>query len=167
MLNFFFSRYFRNVKVCCKLLMANVSIRGTVSHLVAFAQVKINWEIALPVTRTYIFLRSIFNRVRRSYRNMLASSVPYRKIALCVILLSRCSAAFEKHWLPDLEWRTASNWADGRVPETDSRVIFPQQTRHAVGIAGADNLRLSEIDLPRQGSLVLPRNGKLQVRSKI
>ncbi|XP_024871634.1 protein amnionless-like [Temnothorax curvispinosus] len=94
---------------------------------------------------------------------MLAPFAPYRKIVLCVILISRCSTAFEKYWLPDLEWRTASNWADGRVPEIDSRVIFPQQTRHAVGIAGADNLRLSEIDLPRQGLLVLPRNGQLQL----
>ncbi|XP_011872566.1 PREDICTED: uncharacterized protein LOC105564646 [Vollenhovia emeryi] len=94
---------------------------------------------------------------------MLAPSVPRREIVLCVILLSRCSAVFEKHWLPDLEWQTASNWADGRVPEIDSRVIFPQQTRHAVGITGADNLRLSEIDLPRQGLLILPRNGKLQL----
>lgn len=96
---------------------------------------------------------------------MLVPSALYRKIVLCVILISRCSDAFEKYWLPDLEWQTASNWANGRVPEIDSRVIFPQQTRHAVGIAGADNLRLSEIDLPRQGLLVLPRNGKLQVRS--
>ncbi|XP_011638792.1 uncharacterized protein LOC105428278 [Pogonomyrmex barbatus] len=94
---------------------------------------------------------------------MFASFVPYCKIVLCVILISRCSAIFEKHWLPDLEWRTASNWADNRVPETDSRVIFPQQTRHAVGIAGVGDLRLSEIDLPRQGLLVLPRNGKLQL----
>lgn len=95
---------------------------------------------------------------------MLVPSVLYRKFVLCVILISRCSAIFEKHWLPDLEWRTASNWADGRVPEIDSRVIFPQQTRHAVGITGGDKLRLSGIDLPRQGLLVLPKNGELQVR---
>lgn len=95
---------------------------------------------------------------------MLASIVLYRELALCIILTSGgYTAALEKHWLPDLEWQTASNWADGRVPETDNRVIFPQQTRHAVGIIRSDNLRLSEIDLPRQGLLVLPRNGKLQV----
>lgn len=91
-------------------------------------------------------------------------SVPYRKIILCIILLSKYSAAFEKHWLPDLEWQTANNWVDGRIPEIDNRVIFPQQTRHAVGVAATDNLRLSGIDLPRQGLLVLSRNGKLQVR---
>lgn len=114
-----------------------------------------------------MYLRSIDRLFeRRSLYNMLVPSAPRRKIcaALCsVILISGCSAVFEKHWLPDLEWRTASNWADGRVPETDGRVIFPQQTRHAVGIAGTDNLRLSEIDLPRQGLLVLPRNGELQL----
>ncbi|GAB1859853.1 Protein amnionless [Camponotus japonicus] len=82
---------------------------------------------------------------------------------LCIILLSKYSAAFEKHWLPDLEWQTANNWADGRIPEIDNRVIFPQQTRHAVGVAATDNLRLSGIDLPRQGLLVLSRNGKLQL----
>lgn len=91
-------------------------------------------------------------------------SAPYGKVMLCIILLSNYSAAFEKHWLPDLEWQTANNWADGRIPEIDNRVIFPQQTRHAVGIAATDNLRLSGIDLPRQGLLVLARNGKLQVR---
>lgn len=96
---------------------------------------------------------------------MLEFSAPYRKIVLCIILISKYSAAFEKHWLPDLEWQTANNWVDGRIPEIDSRVIFPQQTRHAVGIASADNLRLSGIDLSSQGFLVLPRNGKLQVRA--
>lgn len=94
---------------------------------------------------------------------MLEFSAPYRKIVLCIILISKYSAAFEKHWLPDLEWQTANNWVDGRIPEIDSRVIFPQQTRHAVGIASADNLRLSGIDLSSQGFLVLPRNGKLQL----
>lgn len=98
---------------------------------------------------------------------MFGFSVPYRKIdVLCVIILiSKYSAAFEKHWLPDLEWQTANNWMDNRVPEIDSRVIFPRQTRHAVGIAIADDLRLSGIDLSNQGLLVLPRNGKLQVRT--
>ncbi|XP_020279310.1 protein amnionless-like [Pseudomyrmex gracilis] len=92
---------------------------------------------------------------------MLGSFVFLCKIVLCVILISGYSAAIEKHWLPDLEWQTASNWADGLVPEIDNHIIFPLLTRHAVGIAG--DLRLSEIDLPGQGSLVLPRNGKLQL----
>ncbi|KAG5326348.1 AMNLS protein, partial [Acromyrmex heyeri] len=98
---------------------------------------------------------------------MLVPSAVHRKIVLCVILISRCSALFigQKYWLPDLEWRTASNWANNRIPEIDSHVIFPHQTRHAVGISGMDNLRLSGIDLPWQGLLVLPRDGKLQVRS--
>lgn len=91
--------------------------------------------------------------------------VLHRETAFYVVVIIGCSAAFEKHWLPDLEWQTASNWADNRVPDIDSRVIFPQQTRHAVGIGPANDLRLSGIDLPRQGSLVLPRNGKLQVRT--
>jgi hypothetical protein len=93
-------------------------------------------------------------------------SASFRKIVFYVILISEYSiASFEKYWLPDLEWQTASNWADGHIPEIDSRVIFPEQTRHAVGIAAASDLRLSEIDLSRQGLLVLPRNGKLQVRT--
>jgi len=99
---------------------------------------------------------------------MFAHFAPHRKIVLWIILISRCSASiFEKHWLPDLEWHTARNWADNRLPKVDNRVIFPQQTRHAVGIAERGNLRLSEIDLPRQGLLVLPRNGKVQVKVKL
>ncbi|XP_032677849.1 protein amnionless-like [Odontomachus brunneus] len=96
---------------------------------------------------------------------MSGSSLASRELALCVILISGYgTVALEKHWLPDLEWQTASNWADGRVPEIDSHVIFPEQTRHAVGIAGYPrDFRLSALDLPRQGSLVLPRNGKLQL----
>ncbi|KAG5311069.1 AMNLS protein, partial [Acromyrmex insinuator] len=96
---------------------------------------------------------------------MLVPSALHHKIVLCVILISRCSALFigQKYWLPDLEWRTASNWANNRIPEIDSHVIFPHQTRHAVGISGMDNLRLSGIDLPWQGLLVLPRDGKLQL----
>ncbi|XP_011161778.1 protein amnionless-like [Solenopsis invicta] len=88
---------------------------------------------------------------------------------LLALLVSRCSTIFEKHWLPDLEWRTESNWADGRVPKIDSRVIFPLQTRHAVGIteipfiSEISGFRLSGIDLPRQGFLVLARNGKLEL----
>jgi len=96
---------------------------------------------------------------------MLGLPLLHHKIVLYVTLTFAYSAALQKHWLPDLEWQTASNWANGRVPEIDNRVIFPQQTRHAVGIAAADDLRLSGIDLPRQGSLVLPRNGKVQVRT--
>lgn len=92
------------------------------------------------------------------------SCLLYREIMLCVILISRYSVGFEKHWLPDFEWYTASNWMDDHIPEIDSRVIFPQQIRHAVGMAKSANLRLSEIDLSRQGLLVLPRNGKIQVR---
>jgi len=96
---------------------------------------------------------------------MRGSCASFCKTVCSVILISKCSTAvFEKHWLPDLEWQTANNWADGHIPEIDSHVIFPEQTRHAVGIAASD-LRLSEIDLSRQGLLVLPRNGKLQVRA--
>lgn len=97
---------------------------------------------------------------------MFGSSAVSRELVLCVILIFEYNTvALEKHWLPDLEWQTASNWADGRVPEIDSHVIFPEQTRHAVGIAGPRDFRLSALDLPRQGSLVLPRNGKLQVNT--
>jgi hypothetical protein len=104
------------------------------------------------------------DRSRHFRETMLNLPLLHRKIVLYITLTSAYSAALQKYWLPDLEWQTASNWADGRAPQIDNRVIFSQQTRHAVGIAAADDLRLSGIDLPRQGSLVLPRNGKVQVR---
>lgn len=84
------------------------------------------------------------------------------QIILLTVARDFC-VGYEKSWIPDLEWETAGNWLNDRIPETDSRVIFPLETRHAVGIGRSGNLRLSEIDLPRSGSLVLPKTGKLEV----
>ncbi|KZC07963.1 Protein amnionless [Dufourea novaeangliae] len=73
------------------------------------------------------------------------------------------SLGIQKSWLPDLEWRTVKNWMDNRVPEDDNHVIFPLETRHAVGMPISGDHRFSEIDLARSGSLVLPRDGSLQL----
>lgn len=70
--------------------------------------------------------------------------------------------AVEKQWIVDFEWKNEQNW--DRLPEIDGHVIFPLETRHAVGLAKSIDLKLSKIDLPREGSLVLFRNGKLEVR---
>ena len=84
-------------------------------------------------------------------------------IWIFLALMLKSSICVEKYWLPNLEWETAENWIGGRVPELDSYVTFPLDMRHAVGIGKSENLRLSGIDLARTGSLVLPRNGRLQV----
>lgn len=70
--------------------------------------------------------------------------------------------AVEKQWIVDFEWKNEQNW--DRLPEIDGHVIFPLETRHAVGLAKSVDLKLSKIDLPREGSLVLFRDGKLEVR---
>ncbi|KAI4503891.1 hypothetical protein M0802_001294 [Mischocyttarus mexicanus] len=69
--------------------------------------------------------------------------------------------AIEKQWIVDFEWKTKENW--DQLPEIDGRVIFPLETKHAVGLAKSADLKLSEIDLPKDGSLVLFRNGKLEL----
>ncbi|XP_012338896.1 protein amnionless-like [Apis florea] len=84
-------------------------------------------------------------------------------IWIFISMLIKSSIGVEKYWLPNLEWETAENWIGGRIPELDSYVTFPLDTRHAVGIGKSENLRLSGIDLARTGSLALPRNGRLQL----
>ncbi|OAD57350.1 Protein amnionless [Eufriesea mexicana] len=78
-------------------------------------------------------------------------------------LTIKSSCSVDKYWLPNLEWETPENWVGKRIPELDSFVTFPLDMRHAVGIGSASDLRLSGVDLPRSGALVLPRNGKLQL----
>ncbi|XP_017798887.1 PREDICTED: protein amnionless-like [Habropoda laboriosa] len=75
----------------------------------------------------------------------------------------KVSFCVEKFWLPNLEWERVENWVEKRLPEMDTRVIFPIQMRHAAGMSQSFNLRLSGIDLARSGSLILPRNGNLQL----
>ncbi|XP_078033099.1 protein amnionless [Augochlora pura] len=84
-------------------------------------------------------------------------------ILLVLVHVVKVTFGVEKVWLPDLEWQTAKNWMDNRVPDTDSHVIFPLETRHAVGMPKNGGAILSGIDLSRSGSLVLPRNGTLQL----
>lgn len=86
-----------------------------------------------------------------------------RTIWIFFALTLKSSICVEKYWLPNLEWETGENWIGGRIPELDSYVTFPLDMRHAVGIGKSENLRLSGIDLARTGSLVLSRNGRLQV----
>ncbi|XP_046820768.1 protein amnionless [Vespa crabro] len=74
--------------------------------------------------------------------------------------LNKLIFAIEKQWIVDFEWNNEKNW--DHVPEIDGHIIFPLETRHAVGLAKTVNLKLSKIDLPREGSLVLFRNGKLE-----
>ncbi|XP_034188150.2 uncharacterized protein LOC117607949 [Osmia lignaria lignaria] len=85
---------------------------------------------------------------------------------LLLFISTKVSFGIEKYWLPNLEWETASNWVENRVPEIDSRVIFPLEMRHAAGLSTSKDLRFSGIDLSRSGSLALPRNGNLQLREK-
>ncbi|CAK9801177.1 Protein amnionless [Anthophora quadrimaculata] len=85
------------------------------------------------------------------------------KIWMIFVLVIRVSYCVEKFWLPNLEWERVENWVEKRVPNLDSRVIFPLQMRHAAGLPKSRNLRLSGIDLPRSGALILPRNGNLQL----
>nr|KAF7429281.1 hypothetical protein H0235_005679 [Vespula pensylvanica] len=66
----------------------------------------------------------------------------------------------EDTWIVDFEWQNEKNW--DYIPKIDGHVIFPLETRHAVGLSKSVDLKLSKIDLPREGSLVLFRNGKLK-----
>ncbi|XP_012279780.1 protein amnionless [Orussus abietinus] len=73
------------------------------------------------------------------------------------------AGAIEKFWLPDLEWQTRENWENGLLPEVDSRVVFPEEMRLAVGLPKWSSVNFAEVDLPRDGSLALSMNGKLQI----
>jgi hypothetical protein len=87
-------------------------------------------------------------------------------IALILATLSleaQPSRALEKYWVANVDWSSPSNWLDGLLPETDTRVIFPVEARHAVGLPGNADLRLAGIELPRDGIVALPENGKLTV----
>nr|XP_033329666.1 uncharacterized protein LOC117222195 [Megalopta genalis] len=81
-------------------------------------------------------------------------------VLACVI---KVTFGIEKVWLPDVEWLSAKNWMDNKVPRTNNYVIFPLETRHAVGMPKTVDAVLGGIDLARTGSLVLPRDGKLQL----
>ncbi|XP_076645037.1 protein amnionless [Halictus rubicundus] len=83
---------------------------------------------------------------------------------ILIVLVIRVSFGVEKTWLPDVEWQTAKNWVENKIPEVDSHVIFPLETRHAVGMAKSGDANLAGIDLARSGSLVLPRDGKLHLK---
>ncbi|XP_015605571.1 protein amnionless-like [Cephus cinctus] len=82
---------------------------------------------------------------------------------LVLVLHPYLVQSLEKYWLPDLEWQTAGNWEEGHVPEEDSHVIFPEEMRHAAGFPIRGDFRLSDVHLPRDGSLVLPAKGKLEL----
>lgn len=81
---------------------------------------------------------------------------------LCLLLATlQIILGVEKHWLPDLEWQTKSNWIGGLLPDADSRVIFPEDTWHTVGLPNTGKLQVAEVYLPREGSLSLGLNGIL------
>ncbi|XP_003703705.2 protein amnionless [Megachile rotundata] len=85
---------------------------------------------------------------------------------LLLLLLTKACVGIEKYWLPNLEWETARNWVENRTPEIDSRVIFPLEMRHAAGLSISKDLRFSGFDLARTGSLVLPRDGNIQLKEE-
>lgn len=72
-----------------------------------------------------------------------------------------------KVWLPDLEFTTASNWVNGKVPTKNSRIKFSGNIQHSVGLPLTGDLSFSGVELPFDGSLLLPLNGGLQVSKLI
>ncbi|KAI4495282.1 hypothetical protein M0804_001483 [Polistes exclamans] len=83
------------------------------------------------------------------------------QIVFLFLTLIKFIFAIEKQWIIDFGWETKENW--DQLPEIDGHVIFPLETKHAVGFTKSADLKLSRIDLPKDGSLVLFRNGKLEL----
>lgn len=77
--------------------------------------------------------------------------------------LNNFSLGLNKHWLPNQEWSNGNNWMEGRIPDLDSHIIFPLEMRHVVGLPPEGHLRMSAINLPADGALLLPKTGGLQV----
>ncbi|XP_063978536.1 protein amnionless-like [Diachasmimorpha longicaudata] len=69
----------------------------------------------------------------------------------------------QKQWLPDLEFTTRGNWISNKVPTKNSRIKFPLEIQHSVGLPLTGDLFFSGIELSRDGSLLLPLNGRLQL----
>ncbi|XP_074095818.1 protein amnionless isoform X2 [Cotesia typhae] len=88
----------------------------------------------------------------------------YLIIIVNLIGKSECWRVGEKkYWLPELEWSSGNNWMNGIKPESNSRVVFPLEIYHSVGLPGNSDLQLSGIELSRDGSLLLSRDGTLQI----
>ncbi|XP_057336489.1 protein amnionless-like [Microplitis mediator] len=68
-----------------------------------------------------------------------------------------------KYWLPNLDWATPSNWVNDIKPDVNSRVVFPLEIHHSVGLPSNSLLQLAGIELPRDGSILLSRNGNLEL----
>lgn len=85
------------------------------------------------------------------------------QILMVLVCMIKVNFGVEKFWTPNSEWQTARNWVDNRTPEADSHVIFPLQTRHAVGMGISESVQLAGIELSRSGLLVLPRDGNIRV----
>lgn len=89
------------------------------------------------------------------------------KIILTLLLVYseiRCYPCLEKRWTGNVDWDKATNWLNGDVPVIDSRVIFPLEMRHAVGLPPrVDQQRLMGLKLPYDGVVGLPENGKILV----
>ncbi|XP_051155564.1 protein amnionless [Leptopilina boulardi] len=81
--------------------------------------------------------------------------------------LNNFSLGLNKHWLPNQEWNSENNWIEGRIPDWDSHIIFPLEMRHVAGLPPEGDLRMSTINLPADGALILPKNGKLQIVDKV
>ncbi|XP_044020272.1 protein amnionless-like [Aphidius gifuensis] len=68
----------------------------------------------------------------------------------------------ELHWLPNLEWTTKNNWINENIPTLNSRILFPLEMKHSVGFPLTGKFILTGIDLPRDGSLLLPNDGSVK-----
>lgn len=68
----------------------------------------------------------------------------------------------EKLWLPNLEWEVADNWQGSQVPDANSRIKFPVEMRHTVGLPFG-TFKFSGIDLSRDGSLAFNKNSRIEV----
>ncbi|XP_043468666.1 protein amnionless [Leptopilina heterotoma] len=91
------------------------------------------------------------------------------KILLCLLFIgvNKFSLGLNKHWLPNQEWNSEYNWAEGRVPDLGSHIIFPLEMRNVVGLPPEGELRMSTINLPADGVLILAKNGGLQIVDKL
>lgn len=86
---------------------------------------------------------------------------------LAVLLVLREARCLEKRLLSDVDWRRPGNWLGGSVPGDDSRVVFPLEMRHAAGLPHRGRFRLAGLELPRDGVVALPENGRLAVSRNV
>lgn len=70
----------------------------------------------------------------------------------------------EIHWLPDLEWSMRNNWQNNELPGENNRIVFPVELQHSVGLPLNGQFQFSGLDLSRDGSLLLLKDGSIKVK---